>query len=175
MVISIIAAMDNNNLIGIDNEIPWKISTDLNFFKNTTMGYPLIMGRKTFESIGEKPLKGREHIIVSRNPELQYAYENVHTVTTIDDAIGLAQTINNKECFICGGGEIYEYVIKNDLVDKLYATKVETKIKYDWFNNPKVTFFPKIDSDVWNLIDIDTPPKAENDDYKIIFLTFKRK
>ena len=142
MIVSAIAAMDKNNLIGIGSEMPWHLPKDFKYFKDTTMGHPIIMGRKSFESIDCKPLKGRPHIIVSKDPNLNYS--SVNTVTTVEDAIALAKTMEGSdEIFICGGGQIYKYALNNKLVDKLYITAIDTSIFVDfddWVDNDCIYF-----------------------------------
>src|SRR5262252_1723534 len=96
--------MDRNRGIGVDNKLPWRLSADLKRFRELTMGHHIVVGRKTFESIG-KPLAGRQMIIVTRDPG--YHIDGCFTVHSIAEAIELAQSRNESELFICGGAEIY--------------------------------------------------------------------
>ena len=128
--ISMIAALSENNVIGRDNQLPWHISEDLKRFKKVTQGHPVIMGRKTFESIG-KPLPGRLNIVISRN--FSYNDDSVRVMNSLDDAISFAERQENlipldgeKEIFIIGGGQIFEQAISR--ADKLYLTIVHTTI-----------------------------------------------
>lgn len=138
--ISLIVAASNNNAIGKANEMLWHLPEDLKFFKNTTWGMPVIMGRKTFESVG-KPLPGRTNIIVTTNKDWQA--EGTKTTTSIEDAIIAAKDTNAKEIFITGGGEIYKQSM--DIADKIYLTRVNTEIDGD-------AYFPEIDETIWEKV-----------------------
>lgn len=129
MTLSIIVAMTKERVIGYQNKIPWHLSEDLKHFKKITMGHPIIMGRKTFESIGH-PLPGRENIVITRNKN----YKAVG-VTIVH---GLEEALKNKtgECFVIGGAEIYKAALPQ--ADKLYLTLIHDQIKGD-------TFFPPVD------------------------------
>jgi dihydrofolate reductase len=139
-MVSIIVAASTNNAIGNQNKLLWHLPTDMKFFKSTTWAMPVIMGRKTFESLGGKPLNGRMNIVITR--QLDWIAENVTTAFTLEDAITKAATTNCKEIFIAGGGEIYTQSM--DIADVIYMTRVHTTIDGD-------TFFPEIDSNKWQL------------------------
>lgn len=126
MTLSIIVAMTKERVIGYQNKIPWHLSEDLKRFKKITMGHPIIMGRKTFESIGH-PLPGRENIVITRNKNY-----NVAGITIVHD---LVEALKNKtgECFVIGGAEIYQAALPQ--AGKLYLTLIHEKIKGD-------TYFP---------------------------------
>ena len=132
--ISIICALSENRAIGKDNKLLWHISDDLKRFKELTIGHPIIMGRKTFESIG-KPLSGRTNIIVTRGSS--YKAEGCLVFDSLEKAIDQAKRIDNEEIFIIGGGQIYNQAI--DLADKLYLTLVEGEYEAD-------TYFPDYSS-----------------------------
>lgn len=134
-MISIIVAMARGRVIGGDNKLLWHISEDLRRFKSITMGCPIIMGRKSYESIG-RPLPGRQNIVLSSDKNLKI--EGCEVVGTIDEAIGLCD--RDKEIFIIGGGQVYAQTM--DFVDRLYITYVDAEYAGD-------TFFPEIDSDIW--------------------------
>jgi dihydrofolate reductase len=136
-MVSLIVATSLNNAIGKDNKMLWHLPEDFKYFKNTTWGMPIIMGRKTFESIG-KALPGRTNIVITNNKN--WHAENVEVVHTIEDAITLAKKTNATEIFITGGAEIYKQSIS--IADKIYITKVNTNIDGD-------TFFPEIDENIW--------------------------
>lgn len=142
MIISIIVAMDNNNGIGKSNSLLCKLKDDLLNFKTLTKNHCVLMGRKTFESIG-KPLPNRTNIIISRNYNMNYA--NTFIFNDINQAIIFAKNKNESELFICGGGEIYSYCLENNLVNKIYLTKIHNNFDAD-------TFFPKINFNQWKLI-----------------------
>src|SRR5215207_10424781 len=103
-VLSLLVAADEKNVIGKDNKLPWHLPNDLKYFKNQTWGMPILMGRKTFESIG-KPLQGRKSIVITRNG--QWKHEGVETVHTVEDAIAKAAGQGAKEVFVIGGAEIF--------------------------------------------------------------------
>ena len=142
----IIVAIADNNAIGKDNALLWHISEDLKFFKRTTLGCPVIMGRKTFESIG-RPLPKRTNIVISRGFS---APEGVMVVPSLEDAYSAASavipdSIGNPRCFVIGGGQIYARAIQD--ADRLIITHVHTVIE------DADTFFPAIDPQVWMVTD----------------------
>ncbi len=137
MIVSLIAAMDKKRGIGIDNKLPWRLSADLRKFRELTMGHHIIVGRKTFESIG-KPLPGRQIIIVTRNKN--FRAEGCFVVNSVEEAIELARSKGESEVFVCGGAEIYAQSL--DGADRLYLTLVDTEVSAD-------TFFPEWNEDDW--------------------------
>jgi len=137
MIISLIVAMDKNNLIGKNNKIPWHIPGELKRFRAITMGKPIIMGRKTFESIG-KPLDGRENVVLTNNKS--YKQAGVKSYNNISEVI--SDFTNYDEIFIIGGSEIYALVLP--LAHKLYVTKIDKIYDGD-------TWFPKIHYDEWKI------------------------
>lgn len=134
--LALIVAVAKNGVIGCDNKLPWHIPEDLKWFKDNTMGKPMIMGRKTFESLG-RPLPGRPHIVVTRNPEFQY--EGVQMVPTIEEAVDLAQELAMEmgadEVMVIGGANVYQQVLPK--VEKIYRTAVELEPEGD-------AFFPEL-------------------------------
>ena len=138
---SIIVAMAKNNAIGKDNQLLWHLPEDLQYFKRTTMGKPIVMGRKTFESIG-RPLPGRLNIVITRQQDWQH--DGVKVVHTIEDALRLAEAQSMidgvDEVMVIGGAEIYKTALPQ--ADKLYITRVDAEIEGD-------AFFPEIDQAVW--------------------------
>ncbi|NBC65216.1 MAG: dihydrofolate reductase [Bacteroidetes bacterium] len=128
MKLSIIVAHDPNLVIGKDGELPWHFSEDLKFFKKTTMGSPIVMGRGVFEELNEKPLPGRENVVLSRSR----TYDHVPTFSSIDKALDYLS--DHEQVFIIGGGEIYKQTI--DRVDELYITQVKKVYEGD-------TYFPE--------------------------------
>jgi dihydrofolate reductase len=141
ITLSIIVAMANNNAIGKDNQLLWHLPEDLQYFKRTTMGKPIVMGRKTFESIG-RPLPGRLNVVITRQQDWQH--DGVKVVHTIDDALRLAEAQSMidgiDEVMVIGGAEIYKTALLK--ADKLYVTRVDADIEGD-------AFFPEIDQTVW--------------------------
>jgi dihydrofolate reductase len=168
--ISLIVAMADNNCIGRNNQMPWHISEDLKRFKALTMGHPVIMGRKTFESILgylNKPLPGRESIIVTRKSHTLYPNEPIHQVSTIEQAIDTATELaakqNLDEIFVIGGGQIYKQSLP--LAHKVYLTRVHREIGGD-------AFFPEIDEAIWEEAKSES---YEEHDPPFSFVTLERK
>lgn len=137
MQISIIVASAENGAIGKDNQLLWRLPDDLKRFKQLTLGHPMIMGRKTFESIG-KPLPGRTSIVVTRNAD--FAVEGVIVAHSLEDALLLAAEKDDEEIFIVGGGELYRQ--SQEIATRLYLTKVHTTIEGD-------TYFEINEPDSW--------------------------
>ena len=128
MILSLLVAAAENNVIGKDNKLPWHLPNDLKYFKNQTWGMPILMGRKTFESIG-KPLPGRKNIVITRNTD--WKSDGTLVVHSLDDAINLAEKDGVKEIFVIGGAEIF-----NDAFDKaqrLYLTRVHADLEGDTY------------------------------------------
>jgi dihydrofolate reductase len=133
MIISLIVAMSENRVIGVDNKLPWHIPEDLKHFKKVTSGHPMIMGRKTYDSIG-RALPNRTNIVITRNAE--FHAEHVHRADSLGKAIGIAEESPGKEeIFIIGGGEIFRQSL--GVANRIYLTTVHTKIAGD-------VFFPEI-------------------------------
>lgn len=140
MIISLIAAVSENNVIGIDGDLPWHLPDDMKFFAQTTRGHHVLMGRKNFESIPPKyrPLPDRPNIVVSRQDD--FLADGVHVFKNIEAGIAYAKNQNEKELFIIGGGEIYNQTI--GIADKLYLTHVHTTLEGH-------AFFPMFDRSLW--------------------------
>ena len=132
-MVSIIVAKSTNNAIGFDNQIPWKLPEDLKRFKEITMNSTVIMGRKTYESIG-RPLPGRINIVISRNLN-QFKEDNIMLVDSLDKAI--LKSPSNKPIFIIGGEQIYKQALDKGIVDCVYITNVEMDVEGD-------AFFPEL-------------------------------
>ena len=166
--VTIIVAVSENGVIGRDLDMPWKLSTDLKRFKAMTMGKPLIMGRKTFLSVGERPLPGRPHIIVSRNAD--YRPEGVDVVSSLDEAVKLAKTkaveLGVDEVFVAGGGEIYRQAMP--FADQFPVTH--------WAVNPEGdSFFAEIDPAVFEKTEEKAVSAGEKDNYPVLFTTYVRR
>jgi dihydrofolate reductase len=142
MTLSFIVAASENNAIGINNELPWQLPEDLKFFKRTTMGKPVIMGRKTYESLG-RPLPGRLNVVMSKSEHLQLP-EGVVQAESISEAIAVAEAEKKDEVFIIGGGKVFAESMH--LADRLYITRVHTTI------SNADAFFPEIDHTHWKLV-----------------------
>ena len=161
-MLSIIVAIANENVIGKDNKLIWHLPEDLKHFKNLTTGHTIIMGRKTFESLG-KPLPNRKHIIFSQNPDFKVNDENVevvHSLLQIQDLIE-----GKEEAFVIGGAMIYNFLMPN--VKKMYVTEIEKDFEGD-------TFFPIIDSEVWKETSREKGIKNEENNLDYYFVTYER-
>lgn len=145
MIVSLIAAVAQNRVIGKDNDLVWDIPEDMKFFKDTTRHHCIVTGRRNYESIPAKfrPLKNRVNIVVSQ----QYSEFEAGVIVckTIEEAIDYARQKGEAELFVIGGGKVYEYCIKNDLADKLYITWVHQDFEGD-------THFPEIDEEKFKLV-----------------------
>ncbi len=154
--------MDQRRGIGLNGYLPWHLSSDLKRFKLLTMGHTLIMGRKTYESIG-RPLPGREMIVVSRNPA--YRVERCLVMLSLNQALEYAQNKNDEEVFIIGGGEIFRQALPR--ANRIYLTLVQAE-------TPADTYFPKIDLDDWVEISSLSVSASEGDDYDHTFSVLER-
>ena len=150
MIISIIAAVDENWGIGLDNQIPWHLPADLATFKELTLGHHLVAGRRTFQSIGSA-LPGRQMIVLTRN--MEFEAQDCHTAASLDEALTLALLTRVHEVFIIGGAEIYQEALP--LAERLYLTRVHASLIVD-------TFFPVFDEKDWELIQEEPHPGDEN-------------
>lgn len=166
-LISMIAAVARNGVIGRDNDLPWHMSTDLKRFKAMTMGKPLVIGRKNLESF-PRLLPGRPHVVITR--DRSYAREGVHVVHSFDEALAKAVTLAAEagvdEICIAGGGEIYR--LGMPVADVLHITHVEADIAGD-------TSFPAIDPAVWQAEEAGRMEAGERDDYPARFVTYTRR
>ena len=163
MIISILVAMDERRGIGVSNRLPWRLSSDMKRFRELTMGHHIIMGRKTFESIG-KPLPGRQTIIVTRSPELKV--ENCLVTNSVENALALARERGETEVFICGGAEIYAGAI--NIADRIYLTSVHAETDAD-------IFFPDWNQDLWVETESIDHPADEKNQYPYTFKLLVRK
>ncbi len=164
MIMNIVVAASDNNVIGKDNKLLWNLPNDTAFFKNITYGMPVIMGRKTFESLG-KPLKGRTNIVITGNPELQLPDE-VIKAGSLGEAIAAAEETDARECSVIGGGEIYRQAF--DKADRIYLTRVHMVVDGD-------TYFPVINGKDWQLTHAEAFDKDSRHAYAYRFETWERK
>ncbi|RZJ37854.1 MAG: dihydrofolate reductase [Chryseobacterium sp.] len=160
-MITIIAAIGKNNALGKDNQLLWRLPKDLKHFKIMTENHPIVMGRKTYESIG-KPLPNRTNIVVSRKEN--WFSEEILIVSKLKEAVKFAKKID-EEVFIIGGGEIYNQTM--ELADRLVITYVDQDFEAD-------TFFPKIDLKIWQKTDEEFHPKDEQNDHDFYFQTYEK-
>ncbi len=147
-MISLIAAMDRNRAIGKGNALPWHLPDDLKHFKHITLGKPVVMGRKTFESLGCRPLPGRRNIVVSRNG---FAAEGAEVFASLEEALAAAQA-EAEEVMVIGGAQIYQQALPR--ADRVYLTRVETEVE------GADAWFPELD-DSWQLCGQEAHPVDE--------------
>jgi dihydrofolate reductase len=159
--VSLIAAVAENGVIGARQSIPWRLSTDMKRFRRLTMGKPVIMGRKTYETIG-KPLTGRLNIVVTHQAG---TIDGVITAPDLDAALRIAEDSGSEEIFVAGGGEIYTAAMK--LADRLYVTHVDATPDGD-------TFFPSIDPAVWKAGSVEHVPAGADDSAATTFVVYER-
>lgn len=133
MKISLVVAASDNHAIGKNNQLLWHLPKDMRFFKNTTWALPILMGRKTFESLGNKPLPGRLNLVITRKAGIQYNGATV--VGSLEEAMAIAKQNDYKELMVIGGGEIYSMALP--MAHTIYLTRVHTHIEGD-------TYFPKL-------------------------------
>jgi len=161
MIISLIWAMDENRVIGIDNRLPWKLPVDMKWFRATTMGKPIIMGRKTFESFGARVLPGRTNIIITRTED--YQAEGAVVVHSIEDALKAANDV--AEVMIIGGASFYEQMLAK--ADRLYVTQVHGQFEGD-------AWFPGFDMNNWREIDRVESQIDEKNPHACSFLIYEK-
>ncbi|MFA0809880.1 dihydrofolate reductase [Microbulbifer epialgicus] len=163
--IALIAAVARNGAIGKDNGLPWRLSGDLQFFKRTTMGKPVVMGRKTYESIG-RPLPGRANIVITRNKDWQA--DGVEVVDSLEAALDLAREraaqTGAKELMVIGGAQIYRQALP--LAARLYVTEVDTEVEGD-------AFFPEIDGS-WVEVMRECYPDSDKNEYNYALVQYDR-
>jgi dihydrofolate reductase len=162
MKISLIVAMSANRVIGRNNKMPWHLSADLKRFRAITLNSPILMGRKTFESIG-KPLDGRTNLILSKNPT--YRPEGCLVFDSLEMALNAAKNVG-EELFIIGGATLYEIALP--LAKRLYLTDIEAEFEGD-------TFFPEFDVNDWNEIACERITNDEKVDFSYRFLVLEKK
>ncbi|WP_142416502.1 dihydrofolate reductase [Bartonella massiliensis] len=165
--ICLIAAVAENGVIGHEGTMPWHLSTDLQRFKALTLGKPIIMGRKTWDSIG-RPLLGRTNIVITR--DRTFSAEGAVVVHSLSQACSLAKSVaaqnDVEEIFIIGGGEIFQQGFS--LADKIFLTKVLASIEGD-------SFFPVFDKEKWTIVQTQDIPKGDKDSHPTHFVVYERK
>jgi len=178
MIISLIAAASTNNVIGKDNKLLWHLPNDMKFFRNTTWGMPVVMGRKTYDALAGEPLPGRFNFVITRNRgwgphnvrpsdnEPPARSEKVKVVNSLESAIEGARETDCKEVFVIGGGEIYKQSMS--VAHKIYLTRVHTVVEGD-------AWFPVIDESVWQLTSSLDFPADEKHAYAYSFQVWERK
>jgi dihydrofolate reductase len=160
MRISLVVAMDRQQAIGRDGGLPWHLPADLRHFKAITLGKPIIMGRRTHESIG-RPLPGRANIVVSRLPDFQA--QGCEVVGCLDEALSAASQA--RECMVIGGAGLYRHALP--IAERIYLTRVHADVVGD-------VYFPELAWDQWNLLDSTDRPADAANPYDLSFMTFQR-
>ena len=159
-MLSLIVALSENYVIGREGQLPWHLSADLKRFKKLTMGHHIVMGRKTYDSIGRQ-LPGRTSVVLTRQTD--WSVEGVLTATDLETALELAG--DDEEVFIIGGSQIYQLALP--LVERLYVTRVQASVSGD-------TYFPEITSEQWQLEQTDSFSADEKNDHDYSFLVYSR-
>ena len=159
-MLSLIVAISENHVIGREGQLPWHLSADLKRFKKLTMGHHIVMGRKTYDSIGRQ-LPGRTSVVLTRQTD--WSVEGVLTATDLETALELAG--DDEEVFIIGGSQIYQLALP--LVERLYVTRVQASVSGD-------TYFPEITSEQWQLEQTDSFSADEKNDHDYSFLVYSR-
>jgi dihydrofolate reductase len=160
MSISFIFAMDHNRAIGKDNQLPWHLPADLKFFKRITTGHPILMGRKTYQSIG-KPLPGRRNVVITQDPN--FTAEGCEIVHSAREA---AAQFQQEELFVIGGSEIFRLFLPQ--VDRMYITRIEHEFAAD-------THFPEVDMQEWTIVSNDQGIQDEKNPYEYYFQIYEKK
>lgn len=170
-MLSMIIAAAENRVMGKDNQMPWHLPNDLQYFKKVTMGKPMIMGRKTYESLG-KPLPGRPHIIITRQAGYvaPNANEQVQVVSTLEAAIAAAEALlknsEHTEAMVIGGAEICNLAFP--YTDRLYLTEVHAQVEGD-------VFFPEFDKSAWQEIGRESHAASEGNPYDYSFVVYQKR
>jgi dihydrofolate reductase len=162
MIISLVAAASDNNVIGINNTLPWKMPADMKFFKNLTMGHTVIMGRKTFESMNNKPLSGRTNVVITRNKNF-----STNGCTVLDSLTEAFNMFNDqKEVFIIGGSQIFNIAMPK--ADKIYLTRIHHAFNGD-------SYFPELPGKEWVELSREDYPADEKNPFSYSFIVLGRK
>jgi len=166
MIISLLVAASSNNVIGKNNQLLWHLPNDMKYFKDTSWGMPVIMGRKTFESLESKALNGRINIILTSHKHIANAKGKIELVDSVETALEKARSTDCKEVFVIGGGEVFKLFF--DLADKIYMTRVDANLEGD-------TYFPAIDPADWLLTSSRPFPADEKHKYSYTFEIWERR
>jgi len=159
MRISLIVAVAENGVIGRGGELPWRLSSDLQRFKRLTMGHTIVMGRRTWESIG-RPLPGRRTVVVTRQSDYRIGSPDVTVVSSLDAALEVAQCAGDTEAFVIGGAELFREALPQ--ADRLYYTRVLANVDGD-------TWFPDVDWNAWRKIESELTHANKKNDYPTTF------
>ena len=163
MLVSLIVAMDEEQGIGRDNQLPWRLSTDQRRFKALTMGHHILMGRKTWESIG-RALPGRSSVVISH--QRAYSALDCHVVRSLDEGLAYAAARGEQEAFVIGGAQIYTLALPRS--DRIYLTRVHTTSEAD-------IFFPELNNDEWIVVEEASYPAGKQDEFPTTYQILDRK
>jgi dihydrofolate reductase len=163
MIVSIIAAAAENDVIGKDNDLPWHLPKEFQHFKDTTKGHHVIMGRKTFESFPQ-PLPERPNIVITR--QKYYHRQGCEVVNSLEDALNIARENGEEEAFVIGGEQIYRMALPH--TDRMYLTRVHTEVDGD-------TYFPKFDESEWKVTDQQTVKADAENKYDYTIYVYERR
>ena len=165
-VVGIVAVAKRNNGIGANNDLLWRLPGDMAFFKQQTMGFPVVTGRKNYESIPEKfrPLPGRQNIVVTRQ---DLTFEGADVAHSLEEGIAMAKTYNQEQVFVIGGGQIYKEALDKNLLTHMIITWVDGDFEAD-------TFFPKIHPDDWVLKSAESHEPDEKNAHSYTFAFYNR-
>ena len=162
MKLCLIVAVSRNGVIGLNNQLPWHLPEDLKYFKSVTMGKPIVMGRKTYDSIG-RPLPGRTNIVITR--DASWSAPGVEVAQTLEAALELGATAckaaGAEEIMVIGGEQIYRMTL--DSAERLYLTQVDAEVEGD-------AFFPEIDPKIWKQVSVQVPEKTDTHPYRFLIL-----
>ena len=164
MIVSAIAAMSANRVIGRNNDLPWSLPADMKYFMRTTKGHHVIMGRKTFESMGV-PLKNRTNIVITR--DMFYAASGIIVAHSLHEALNIAHKADEEETFVIGGAEIYKLALP--ILDKIYLTEIDLIVK------DGDAFFPKFDLNDWTLTSKLAHEVDQKNRHPFVFKIYERK
>ena len=163
MIISAIVAVSKNGVIGKGNDIPWYLPADLKYFKRTTLHHHVLMGRKTFQSMG-RPLPKRTNVVITRDPF--FIASNVIVVRSLEEALEVARNNGETEAFVIGGGQIYE--LSMSLLDRIYYTEVDLEVE------DGEIFFPKLQEEEWKLVSEEPHQADEKNEWDYTYKVYER-
>lgn len=168
MIKSIIVAVAENGVIGKDNRLIWRLPDDMKFFKETTMGHHVVMGRKNYDSIPPsfRPFKGRTNVVLTR--QTSFSEEGVYVFHELEAGLAFCKNRGEEETFIIGGGEIYRQSLEKGLVDKMYLTEINQSFKGD-------VYFPSFSKKEWEEVERRHHPKDERHAYAFDYVTYVKK
>lgn len=164
MQLSLIVAVAENGVIGREGDLPWRLSDDLRRFKKLTMGHAILMGRKTWESIG-RPLPGRQSLVISRQEDYQTEYEKVLVASSVEQALAMAGDCAKDQVFVIGGAQVYAMTLPH--ADRLLFTRVHAEVEGD-------VFFPEVDWDRWQLVEEAKHEADDRNDHAFTFQVYQR-